>query len=189
MSCEVLCTLSSLLNIVFSTSEVCLHCIHDCWTRELWLSSLQAEPAWVRTAMTREFSKGLLTLCACTDLHTAQGAYRLMWETCLAVVQTPSIPKRSRLPLGCYDSLKLHFPSPKFLPCFQSPFCWQQSLTEGWKGKFSAGLYFGWFEKIVKPDSVKVCPIDQIWFGLLHLLHRSVCISEVSVMLLDVIVS
>lgn len=58
--------------------------------------------------MTREFSRGLLTLCACTELHTSSG--RLQAH----VLQIPSKLKGSSLPLGCHDSFKLHFSSPSF---------------------------------------------------------------------------
>lgn len=113
MSCEVLCTLSSLLNMIFQYPRG-MSTLHSCWTPEPWLSSFLAEPAWVRTAMSRVQQRVTQSL-PCVPALGSTAAGELTGSSgkpgCSA---NTSILKGSRLSLRACDGFKLRFASPKF---------------------------------------------------------------------------
>lgn len=123
--------------------------------------------------------------------------YYLVSGTFVAVVQTPSVLKRSSLPLWSYNCFKLRLSYAFHLRLSLSVlFILLTTVTarriRRWIFSWPV-LRLAWNNCETKiGESVSHSYLTSDWsntmIGLLYLLHRSVCVSEVSVMLLEVIV-
>lgn len=194
MSCEVFCALSPVLNMKYLRGIFTLHS----WQ---WLLSSRAVPELIsssaslaKASVAGEFSRGFLTL---GELHWApeqlgklSGSWgKHLWLWC----KHPPSSNDQLCLWGVTIALSYTFHPPLFLPVSSLLTAVTDRRIKRWIFSWAV-LQLAWHDGETRiSESVFHSFLPQIgqiqWFGLLHLLHRSVCISEVSVMLLDVIVS